>query len=108
MPPAVNKLLEKNMKLTKKQFSILVTLEADRKSKSQRELAAAAGLSVGTVNKLVAELCEQGMISDGVITEAGIAALEPYRVKRAVFMISIPPPRRTNKPVPHCISFSMR
>lgn len=74
------------MKLTKKQFSILEVLEAERKSKSQRELATATGLSVGTVNKLITELCEQGMVQDGAITEAGIAALEPYRVKRAVFM----------------------
>ena len=41
------------MKLTKKQFSVLVTLESERKSKSQRELAAVTGLSVGTVNKIV-------------------------------------------------------
>ena len=74
------------MKLTKKQFTILELLESDRKSRSQREIANATGLSVGTVNKLVTELCEQGMMQDGTITEAGIAALEPYRVKRAIFM----------------------
>lgn len=74
------------MSLTKKQFSILVCLESERKSKSQRELAAATDLSVGTVNKLVAELCELGYMHEGTITEAGIAALEPYRVKRAIFM----------------------
>jgi len=74
------------MKLTKKQFLILEALETDRKSKSQRELAAITGLSVGTVNKIVAELSEQGMICEGAITEAGVQALEPYRVKRAIFM----------------------
>ena len=74
------------MKLTKKQFTILELLESDRKSRTQRDIANATGLSVGTVNKLVAELCELGYIRDGVITEAGIAALEPYRVKRAIFM----------------------
>ncbi len=74
------------MKLTKKQFTILELLESDRKSRSQREIANATGLSVGTVNKLVTELCEQGFVQDGAITETGIAALEPYRVKRAIFM----------------------
>ncbi len=74
------------MKLTKKQFSILVYLESDRHAKSQRDIAAAVGMSVGTVNKQVAELSELGLIADGAITDAGIEALEPYRVKRAVFM----------------------
>lgn len=74
------------MKLTKKQFIILELLESDRRSRSQRDLANATGLSVGTVNKLVAEFCEQGLMQDGAITEAGVQALEPYRVKRAIFM----------------------
>ncbi len=74
------------MKLTKKQFTILEYLESEKKSKSQRDIAAATAMSVGTVNKQVAELSELGYICDGAITEAGLMALEPYRVKRAVFM----------------------
>lgn len=74
------------MKLTKKQFVILEYLESEQKSKSQRDIATASDMSVGTVNKLVAELTELGYIRDGAITEAGLEALEPYRVKRAVFM----------------------
>ncbi len=74
------------MSLTKKQFTILELLESDRRSRSQRDLANATGLSVGTVNKLAAELCELGYMREGAITEAGVAALEPYRVKRAIFM----------------------
>ncbi len=74
------------MKLTKKQFNILVYLEAERKAKSQREIAQATDMSVGTVNKAISELCELGFISDGIITDKGIEALEPYRVKHAVFM----------------------
>ena len=74
------------MKLTKKQFTILEYLESEQKSKSQRDIATATGMSVGTVNKQVAELAELGYIRDGAITDAGLAALEPYRVKRAVFM----------------------
>ncbi len=74
------------MKLTKKQFNILVYLEAERNAKSQRDIATATEMSVGTVNKLVSELSECGYIREGLITDTGIAALEPYRVKRAVFM----------------------
>ena len=53
---------------------------------SQRELAAETDISLGTVNKIMAEFSENGLVCGGVITEAGIQALEPYRVKRAVFM----------------------
>lgn len=74
------------MNLSKKQFDILVYLEAERKSKSQRDIAAATEMSVGTVNKLVTSLTDEGFIADGAITDAGMQALEPYRVKRAVFM----------------------
>ncbi len=74
------------MKLTKKQFQVLVYLESEGKSKSQRDIAAATDMSVGTVNKLVAEMTEGGLIRDGAVTEAGLETLEPYRVKRAVFM----------------------
>ncbi len=74
------------MKLTKKQFDVLTYLEAERKSKSQREIAAATDLSLGTVNKLLGEMSELGYVQDGALTEEGIEALEPYRVKRAVFM----------------------
>ncbi len=74
------------MNLTKKQFLILEYLESERKAKSQRDIAAATDMSVGTVNKQLSELSELELVSDGAITDAGIEALEPYRVKRAVFM----------------------
>ncbi len=74
------------MKLTKKQFAILTYLESERKSKAQREIAAATDMSVGTVNKQMTDLSELGYVADGAITAAGLDALEPYRVKRAVFM----------------------
>ncbi len=74
------------MKLTKKQFDILVYLESHRAAVSQREMATETDMSLGTVNKILTEFAEGGLVSDGVITEAGVEALEPYRVKRAVFM----------------------
>ena len=74
------------MKLTKKQFDILAALEAHRAPTSQRELADRTGYSVGTVNKLIGVLTEAGLVAGGRITEAGLAALEPYRVRRAIII----------------------
>ena len=72
--------------LSKKQFDILTALEAAKGPLSQRALATAAKVSLGIVNKLIPELSEAGLIAGGKLTDAGLAALEPYRVKRAVFL----------------------
>ena len=74
------------MQLTKKQFHILVALEAAKSPMSQREMAEKVGFSVGTVNKILGSLTEAGMVKDGRITSVGLDALEPYRVKRAIIM----------------------
>ncbi len=72
--------------LTKKQFDILSYLEGCKTRAAQRTIAQELGLSVGTVNKLLAELTELCFVENGTITHAGLQALEPYRVKRAVFI----------------------
>ena len=70
-----------------KEFKILVALEEQRcKSLTQREIAAASGLSVGTVNRVMPLLRERGLVRDGVLTDCGLEALDPYRVKRAVLV----------------------
>ena len=74
------------MNLTRKQFAILEKLATSDKSLSQRNLEKETGLSLGTVNKTIKELSEIGFIADGTLTNEGILALEPYRVKRAVFI----------------------
>ena len=74
------------MKITKKQFDVLVALEDKSTPQSQRDIARETNISVGTVNKLVSELSELGYVDGGAITEKGRAALEPFRVKRAIFM----------------------
>ena len=74
------------MHFTKKQFDIISTLaEADEKL-SQRQLEEKTGHSLGTINKVVKELSETGLIKDGMITALGIDSLEPYRAKRAIFI----------------------
>ena len=72
--------------MTFKEFEVLQKLASAEKKLSQRELARETGFSVGTVNTTVAHLSEQGLLQDGCITAAGIDALEPYRVKRAIIL----------------------
>ena len=74
------------MSLTRKQFEILEAMITVRGKMTQRGLAEAASCSLGTVNKVLKELSEAGFIESGTVTPAGQAAMEPYRVKRAVFI----------------------
>lgn len=72
--------------LTQKQFDLLVYLTEQTEPQSQRNIANGLNISIGTVNRIMKELVETGLVADGHITAQGIAALEPYRAKRAVFM----------------------
>lgn len=72
--------------LEKKEFDILECLESAKEDLSQRKIAKLTKMSVGTINQTMASLEDEGLINDGKITEAGLKALEPYRVKRAVIM----------------------
>ena len=76
----------KTKMLTRKQFDILTCLEQCKEKLNQREIAEKAAMSLGSVNRTYTSLTELGYVADGVLTEAGYAALEPYRVKRAVFI----------------------
>lgn len=72
--------------LTKKEFdllSLLSTLESDC---SQRELSERLGCSLGTINSALRDLSAAGCCEDKRITPKGLEALEPYRVRRAVFI----------------------
>ena len=60
--------------LTKNQFDILSGLAEDRPDAAVQGGADSAFLT------------ESGYITGGKITDAGLAALEPYRVKRAIFI----------------------
>lgn len=75
------------MKLTINQFEVLTSIERNGKKMSQRELSKETYLSLGTINKLISELFEYGYITeDNSITKKGLEALEPYKVKRAIFL----------------------
>ena len=73
--------------LSKKEFEILAYLEkSNSDSVTQKELSQILNFSVGTINKLWNELEEKGFIENKQITKKGLNALEPYRVKRAIFI----------------------
>lgn len=72
--------------LTKKEFDVLTVLEKSDVALSQRELADKAAMSLGSINRTVKDLTEKGFMDEGLITAKGLRALEPYRVKRAVFI----------------------
>ena len=72
--------------LERKQFDILEVLATEKKKVTQRELSERTHYSLGTINKTLKDLEEKGLIQNKAITQMGLSALEPYRVKRAVFI----------------------
>lgn len=74
------------MVLSRKQFDVLETLATNGVSLTQRQLEEKTGHSLGTVNRVLKELTEAGLVSDGRITNNGVNSLEPYRAKRAIFI----------------------
>jgi len=76
------------MELTRTQFDLLSFLEHEKEEKklTQRSMARLTGHSLGTINKTLISLSENGLIENNLISSAGLQALEPYRVKRAVFI----------------------
>lgn len=72
--------------LSRKQFHILTYLEKCVSEPTQRIIADATGISLGSVNRTLSELTGNGYICANRVTEKGFEALEPYRVKRAVFL----------------------
>lgn len=75
------------MKLTYNEFEVLTVIEREKKKLSQRELTELTSLSLGTVNKVISSLLENKLIdNNNMITKEGLSSLEPYRVKRAIFL----------------------
>ena len=72
--------------MLKKEFDILYHLLRHPEENSQRKLAAAADISLGTVNSTLKDLEQQGLVADGAITQAGVDALEEYRITNAIIL----------------------
>lgn len=77
-------------KLLINEFNILRYLEKNTDKKiTQRDLAKALNLSLGTINSTISSLDKKNCVKYDeslILTVQGIKALEPYRVKRAVFL----------------------
>lgn len=73
-------------KLTQKQFNVLTCLEKNKTEMTQREIAEATKMSLGSVNRTLSSLHEVGFVNEKGLTSKGYSALEPYRVKRAIFL----------------------
>lgn len=74
------------MELTYNEFEVLTYLDKED-NLTQRKLSEGTKLSLGTINKIVATLLEKGFIDiNNKITKEGYKALEPYKVKRAIFL----------------------
>lgn len=72
--------------LTRKQFNVLTAIEKSDKKLTQRQISKATKMSLGSVSPTLASLTENGLIDDNGITDKGYDALEPYKVKRAIFV----------------------
>lgn len=78
------------MKLTRSAFELLLFLVDRGEGKyTQKFLADHLSISVGLVNKLISDFKEHGLIEVNKytsITEKGLQALEPYKVKKAIIL----------------------
>lgn len=75
------------MKITYNEFLVLTAIEKEKEKLSQRRLSELTKLSLGTINKIIADFIKNKYIDeDNKITELGLEVLSPYRVKRAIFL----------------------
>ena len=80
------------MSFTLNQFEVLTFIERKQDDKlTQREIAKKCNLSLGKTNKVLTELQEMEVLkvlddAKYSVTLKGYELLEPYRVKKAVFM----------------------
>jgi len=75
-----------NTGLTRKQFDVLEALATSLAPLTQRKLESMTGHSLGTINKVMKELGDRGLVDNSRITSEGLTALEPYRARRAIFI----------------------
>lgn len=80
------------MKLTLAQFEVLVYIESHINQKhTQRSLSKVLDISLGNINRILMELINSELLvlvanSDYDVSLKGYETLEPYRVKKAIFL----------------------
>ena len=72
------------MAITKQEFLVLRELVQEGELLGRSDLDEKTGLSSDEVDAALEHLAALGFVADGLITPAGVEALEPYRVKNAV------------------------
>lgn len=72
--------------LSRKQYETLVSMVGNREPLSLQQWRERTGFPENEMKLLVDELTVKKMVNGGLITDIGLQALEPYRVKRAIFM----------------------
>lgn len=73
--------------LSKKEFDILILLKNNTESITQRTISQTTGYSLGSVNKLLSNLYDNGLIdARNTVTDKGLVSLSPYKVSNAVIM----------------------
>ena len=83
----VDKFLDVIIKDYNEYNNIINSLEKEKRELSQRKISKITNLSLGTINKTITSLLEKKLINeDNTITKRGLKELEPYRVKRAIFL----------------------
>ena len=76
------------MNLTRAQFDLLTFLESYNNGEklTEEDISALSGKPLGTVNETLSSLHKNDFIENNTLNVNGLKALEPYRVKRAVFI----------------------
>ena len=72
--------------LSKKEFEILNLYATSNIKWTQREIENKLSYSLGTINKIVKDFTDDGILKGGLITDKGYEILEPYRAKKAIFI----------------------
>ena len=81
--------------MTQQEFDVLAYLEMHQRERvTQTDIAKANYISIGSVNKIVRALKERRYLLEETrsvytISEEGYVYLEPFRVKRAVLILSL-------------------
>ena len=71
--------------LTREQFTVLTVL-SETANPSAQQMEERTGLSAAMLDQTLKDLSLNGCLYNGALTQSGLQALEPYRVKKAVFI----------------------
>ena len=76
------------MNISRTQFDILIFLERERKQKNltQNAISKITGISLNSLKKELIYLNDNGLINNNKLTQKAYKILEPYKVKKAVFI----------------------